>query len=87
LWLRELLGWTRTSFGRGVFATADVARIAVKASAVIRVFMTMLLGKSPGRFEGKQNLAPAHGILYSPFMPSCVKYFTEGVQNLTILSG
>src|SRR5215471_10261421 len=43
LWVTELLCWTRTSLGRGVFATADVARIAVKASAVIRVFMTMLL--------------------------------------------
>ena len=31
--------------GRGAFATADVARIAVTASAVIRVFMRMLLGK------------------------------------------
>jgi hypothetical protein len=54
-----LLGWTRTSFVRGAFAVADVARIAVKASAVITVFMTNLLGKPPGSFEGKQNLAPA----------------------------
>jgi hypothetical protein len=43
MWLTELLGWTRTSLGRGVLAIADVARIAVNASAVIRVFMTMLL--------------------------------------------
>jgi len=43
LWLTELLGWTRTPFGRWVFATADVPRIAVTANAVIRVFMTILL--------------------------------------------
>jgi hypothetical protein len=41
--LREWLGWMRTSLVRWVFATAELARIAVTANAVIRVFMTISL--------------------------------------------
>ena len=59
LWLTELLGWTRTSLGRWVLATADVARIAVKASVVIRVFMTMLLGNLPAVGQARAELAQA----------------------------
>jgi hypothetical protein len=83
LWLRELLGWTRTSLVRGVFATAEVARIAVTANAVISVFMTILLGKISRQFKGKHVLSPPEGVLYALFMPFCVKCFTEDVSRLT----
>jgi hypothetical protein len=40
LWLKLLLGWMWAALVRWVFATAEVAKIAVTANAVIRVFMT-----------------------------------------------
>jgi hypothetical protein len=85
LWVRELLCWTRTSLVRGVFATADVARIAVTANAVIRVLMTILLGKISRR-SGKHVLGRPDCVLYAPFVPLCVKYFTEGATGPSIFS-
>jgi hypothetical protein len=40
----ELLGRGRSVMVRSFFASAEVARIAVKTNAVITVFMTILLG-------------------------------------------
>jgi hypothetical protein len=40
----ELLGWRRSVIVRSVFASAEVATIAVKTNAVITVFMIILLG-------------------------------------------
>jgi hypothetical protein len=47
-WTTELLGWMRAALVRWVLATAEVASIAVTANAVIRVFMTILLGNLAG---------------------------------------
>jgi hypothetical protein len=48
-WVAALLGWMRASLVRWVFATAEVARIAVTAIAVIKDFMT----NSPGKYSWK----------------------------------
>jgi hypothetical protein len=37
--------------------------------------------KSPGGFEGKHVVSRPEGVLYAPFLPLCVKYFTEGAMH------